>query len=214
MKKLFLILFLTHSLLGAVSTSEHTSTAPTRDSSDQQTNCPASNAGPAQVIIIRHGEKPRVGNELSERGWQRAKALVEFFEKDPAVTQFGPPVAIYAMKPGHADGSVRAIQTVTPLAESLGKTINKNYEKNELKSLVKDILGNPCYAGKTVLICWEHKVIPSLVREFGWSDAPSLWSGKVYDRAWILKLSGKKVTVFQNIPEHVLPGDDQAVPGP
>lgn len=42
-------------------------------------------AAPAEIILIRHGEKSG-GSELNERGWQRARELVEFFKKDPRVT--------------------------------------------------------------------------------------------------------------------------------
>ena len=56
-------------------------------------------AMPAQVVIIRHGEKPAEGNGLNARGFQRAAALPQFFQNNPTVTAFGPAAAIYAMKP-------------------------------------------------------------------------------------------------------------------
>ena len=164
-------------------------------------------AAPSQVIIIRHGEKPDTGNELNERGWQRANALVGFFQQNSSVTQHGAPAAIYAMAPKGASGSLRPIQTVTPLAQSLGLTINSNYTKKQLLQLVSDILADPSYEGRTVLICWEHKVIPELVRDFGWDLAPQEWPGGVFDRAWLLSFSGERVVSFLDIPEHVLPGD-------
>jgi hypothetical protein len=164
-------------------------------------------AAPAQVIIIRHGEKPSTGNELSPQGFQRADALVGFFEHNPAVTQYGAPVAIYAMDPKDADGSLRPIETVTPLANALGLTIDHDYVKDQLPALVSDIMANPAYDGKMVLICWEHKVIPTLVQDFGWSAAPDAWSGSVFDQAWVLDFDGGKVSSFQIVPEHLLPGD-------
>ena len=164
-------------------------------------------AAPAQVIIIRHAEKPETGNQLSPQGFQRAGALVDFFEHAPAVNQHGTPAAIYAMAPKGANGSLRPIQTVTPLADALGLTINKTYLRDQLTALVQDILGNPGYQGKMVLVCWEHNVIPEMVQDFGWTSAPDSWAGEVFDRAWILNFTGDKVTSFQDAPEHVLPGD-------
>lgn len=163
---------------------------------------------PAQVVIIRHGEKPATGNELDPQGWQRAQALVGFFETDPAVIRYGTPAAIYAMAPKGPDGTLRPIETVTPLAQHLGLTIDEDYTKKEMPQVVADIMGNPAYDGRMVLICWEHKAIPELVRDFGWTQGPDQWpGGDVYDRAWILNFTGDQVTSFQDIPEHVLPGD-------
>ena len=55
--------------------------------------------GAGQVIVIRHGEKPDSGNGLNSQGFARAQALVDFLLNNPAVTKFGTPAAIYAMKP-------------------------------------------------------------------------------------------------------------------
>lgn len=164
-------------------------------------------AAPAQIIIIRHAEKPDTGNELNERGFARARALANFFVSDPAVIAYGPPAALYAMKPKGPDGSVRAIQTVTPLAEKLGLPINSDYLRDSLPELVKAVLSERAYDGRTVLICWEHKVIPQLVLNFGWTTAPEHWGGSVFDRAWILTLRDGRVISFTDAPEHVLPGD-------
>jgi hypothetical protein len=169
-------------------------------------------ATPAQVIIIRHAEKPSTGNELNAQGWRRANALVGFFEKNPAVTRYGTPVAIYAMDPGDEDGSERPIQTVTPLAKDLGLAIQHPFPKNDLDKLVKAVLENPDYNQHMVLICWEHHVIPDLVETFGWEDAPKKWPGSVFDQAWVLDFSQDQVVSFQDVPENVLPGDSDADP--
>jgi len=164
-------------------------------------------AAPAQVIIIRHAEKPPSGNELDARGWQRAQALVGFFETNTSVTRYGTPAAIYAMNPKKPGGSVRAIQTVTPLAEDLGLEIQHPYTKHELGKVVDAILTNHDYDRRMVLVCWEHGVIPDLVKAFGWDRAPDTWEDPIYDRAWILNFSGDKVVSFEDIPQHLLPGD-------
>ncbi|NNN05524.1 MAG: histidine phosphatase family protein [Elusimicrobia bacterium] len=164
-------------------------------------------AAPAQVIVIRHGEKPPSGPDLDEQGYARAQALVGFFQNNPAVTQFGTPAAIYAMDPKGPNGSLRAIETVTPLAQALGLSINKDYKRKDIPQLVQDILSNSAYDGKTVLICWEHRVIPDIVDAFGWTSAPQSWAGSSFDRAWVLTFTGDRVTDFVDVPEHVLPGD-------
>ncbi len=164
-------------------------------------------AAPAQVIIIRHGEKPDSGPDLDERGYQRAQALVGYFQNNPAVTQFGPPAAIYAMDPKREGGSMRAIETVQPLAQALGLSVNTDYTRKQIQPLVSDIMSNPAYDGKMVLICWEHSVIPDIAQAFGWTAAPRSWPGNAFDRTWILTFQGDQVVNFVDAPQNLLPGD-------
>jgi hypothetical protein len=168
----------------------------------------AASAAPAQVVVIRHGEKPATGPDLDAQGYARAQALVGFFEHNPVVTRFGPIVAIYAMDPKDQNGSQRPIETVTPTAQALGLSIDTDYLRKQIPQMVQDILGNHAYDGKTVVICWEHHVIPAIVDAFGWTSAPQTWSGSVFDQAWVLSFTGDKATDFAVVPENVLPGDN------
>ncbi|HVC09096.1 MAG TPA: histidine phosphatase family protein [Elusimicrobiota bacterium] len=164
-------------------------------------------AGPAQVIIIRHAEKPAVGNNLSPRGEERAKALVGFFKTNPAVAQFGTPAAIYAMTP-KADGKdARPLETVEPLANSLGLAVDTNVPKADVAGLAKAVMSDPAGAGKMVLIAWEHHLIPAIAKAFGLTSAPETWPDDVFDRAWIINFDGGKPVSFKNIPQRLLPGD-------
>ena len=70
-------------------------------------------AQPAQVIIIRHAEKPTSGNELSLRGEERAAALVPFFLGADELLEFKTPVAIYAQAQKKETSSIRSIETVS-----------------------------------------------------------------------------------------------------
>jgi len=171
--------------------------------------CPiAALAAPAQVIIIRHGEKPSQGNELNKQGWQRARALVDVFKNNAQFNSYGPAVAIYAQKPKDSQGSVRSIQTVTPLAQSLGLAVDSFFLRTQQVQLANDILHDHRYDGRMVVICWEHKAIPGIVEAFGYLDGPSEWDGDdVYDRAWVLNFSGDQVVSFADLPEQALPGD-------
>ncbi len=164
-------------------------------------------ATPAEVILIRHGEKPPVGNELDPRGWQRANALVDYFITNPALTRYGTPVAIYPMAQMKAGSSIRAIQTVTPLAQKLGITLNLNFTRDEYAKAAQDILDNPKYDGKMVLICWEHNVIPDFAAALGLVGGPTTWDSAIYDRTWVLDFVAGKPVQFSDLPQHLLPGD-------
>ncbi len=174
-------------------------------------------AAPAQIILIRHGEKPAQGNQLDEQGFARARALVNYFKTNPAVTAYGTPVAIYAMKPKGPNGSVRPIQTVTPLAEALGLPVISDYLRDDASDLANAVLSNKAYDGKMVLVCWEHNAIPDIVAALaaaagtadGVQDAlPDNWDGNAFDRTWILDFSPDgKITSFRDLPQRLLPGD-------
>lgn len=169
-------------------------------------------AAPARVIVIRHAEKdePETDNHLNERGYRRAQALVGFFLNNPAVVRFGAPVAIYATEPKDEDGSLRPIETVTPLAQDLGIRINSGFKKKEVAGMVREILAKPEYEGRTVVICWQHTGIPEIARAFGLDSAPEKWPKRTYDRAWILDFSGDHVVSFNNMAQNLLPGDSDS----
>ena len=92
-------------------------------------------AAPAQVVILRHAEKPKNGDDLNQQGYERANALPELFETDPALTRYGAPVAVYAMAPSNDDSSNRAVETVTPLAHSLKLRLQDSFTRNELGAI-------------------------------------------------------------------------------
>ena len=158
-------------------------------------------AMPAQVLIIRHAEKPEVGNGLSPKGFKRAKALVAYFKSNPAVTQFGTPVALFAMKPKDETGSIRAIQTLTPLSTALSININADYFKNDLDELIAKIASTPQYNGKTVLICWEHKIIPVMAQHFGVEPKPSEWLSTDFETVYVINFLQNKFSSFKKLRE-------------
>jgi hypothetical protein len=165
-------------------------------------------AMPAQVFIIRHAEKPPEGNGLSLKGKERAAALVPYFMETKELIIHGTPVAIYAMAAPKEDSSVRPIDTVKKLADELKITVNTNYVRDNYKKMVDDIKSNAAYSGKTVLISWEHDVIPDIARSFGALQAPYRWQSDVFDRVWMITFevpTGR--AVFQNIPQRLMFGD-------
>src|SRR5512141_1042135 len=105
--------------------------------------CGHARAAPAQIIFLRHAEKPEVGSELNERGRERAAALVNLFTGDARVREHGPAVAIFAMRPHGKNGSVRAIQTMEPTARALDLTPDTHLTRDEIAPLVHAILSAP-----------------------------------------------------------------------
>lgn len=162
-------------------------------------------AAPSEVILIRHAEKPKTGNCLSKQGFQRAAALVPFFTLPPANSGFMTPVAIYAQCSSKNHQSTRPVQTVSPLATTLGIELITQYTFAEYPDMVKEIMANKAYDGETVLVCWSHEKLADIATAFGVKNPPS-W-GSVYDRIWVISFSGNTVSNFQNLPQQLMFGD-------
>ena len=161
-------------------------------------------AMPAQIVILRHAEKPASGNELSTRGWDRARALPALFTSRTELNVFGAPAEIIGMsqKPGH---SLRSVQTVSFLSQSLNLHTNTDYRPGDVEQLVSDVSQDARLDGKTIVICWHRKNLPDLIEAFG---GPSI--GKVpsaqFDRLWVLTTARGSIEM-RDLPQNVLPGD-------
>lgn len=165
--------------------------------------CPVA-AGPAQVILIRHAEKPEEGHDLSLKGRERAAALVPYFQETPEVLEFMKPVAIYAQKSTDGHPSRRPVQTVQPLAAALKLPV-RQFGHSDFQDMVKEIRGAAEYEGKTVLICWEHHVITKIANEFGVKDPPDFPSA--FDRTWIISFPAGGKPKLRDVPQKLMYGD-------
>lgn len=121
-------------------------------------------AVPAQILIIRHGEKPPgEAPNLNEKGRQRSGALAFYFQLNPLVTDFGPPVAIYTFK----SSGERGTETIAPTAQALSLPVHVLFKPEEVAKTAQVILNHPGYEGRMVLICWEHHNIQGLCIALG-----------------------------------------------
>ena len=167
---------------------------------------------PAMIVLLRHGEKPLPpepeGINLSAKGRERAQALVNVFKTRPELNVNGKPVVIYAMGPGGNDGSHRPMQTIEPTSKALGIPMISRYTHEEYPDVARQIFANPSYQGRTVIICWEHHVIPEFAKSLGVHHPPAKWHGDVFDIFWIITYPDGKAVLTQ-LPERALPGDTQ-----
>jgi hypothetical protein len=161
-------------------------------------------SAPAQVIIIRHAEKPASGDDLNAKGRMRAAALVPYFLEAPEVLEYKTPIAIYAQKSTDSHKSRRPVDTVKGIASALKQDLIE-YPREDALKMVKDIMAKPEYEGRMVLICWSHTGIPDMARAFGVKEVPE-WSGSVYDRNWIITFD-KGTVNFKNVPQKLMYGD-------
>ena len=147
---------------------------------------------PAQIILIRHADKPADPKDphLSQAGVQRAERLMSFITTDPAMTRFGLPVAVFATRTTKDSNGQRTQETVAPLARALKLPVLTPFLGKDYAALAKLILTNPAYAGKTVLICWNHEEIPQLAAALGVTPEPPKWKGSVFDRVYVISYPG------------------------
>jgi phosphohistidine phosphatase SixA len=164
---------------------------------------------PRQVLLIRHAEKPADDDasvHLSPDGVKRAEALHRLFES--AVDRSAPfptPDVIFAAR--DSKHSHRSGETVAPLAKRLKLTVNANYKDEEFAAAAHEVLHNPKYAGKTVLVCWHHGMMPQLAAGLGAADAPDHWKGSVFDRVWQITYGQGGKASIRDRPQQLLPGD-------
>ncbi len=137
-----------------------------------------------RIIIIRHGEKPEEGDNLSCAGLNRALAL-------PAVlNQLMPTPPDYTYVPliGTDDqntSTARMFQTVTPYAVQYNLVINSDYDVDNTKGIAKELR----HLRGTALVVWEHESIPEIAKKLG-IKGPLEWPDADFDSIWIIDFSG------------------------
>jgi hypothetical protein len=170
-------------------------------------------ATPSQIIILRHGEK-QDAYRLCEVGAQRSLALVaRYLGKGATNSLFADgkvPDAFFAI-------TLHTLELISPAAKSWGMPvimytsipIPGQRDADDAQSLnrrtqeaVRDVLTNPQWNGKTVVMTWEHKHIADrkLEQQFlgqkvtlrqllnldVFKDVPESWSGDNFNYFWIV----------------------------
>ena len=165
---------------------------------------------PAQIILLRHAEKPDdpAAVNLSPRGEGRARALVSLLGTNSPLTSNAPVAALYATRVTKHGHSHRTGETLAPLARELGLPVQTPYETELYSLLARDILSNRAYQGKTVVICWTHHDIAGLAAALGVRPKPPPWKEKTFDRLWLVRPSARTAE-FQDLPQRLLKGDSK-----
>ena len=103
--------------------------------------------------------------------------------------------------------SIRSIETVRPLADALHLKINDTYMRDDFEQMVEEIRRKPEYEGRSVLICWEHKLIPKIARKFEAENVPKTWPDATYDRTWMVKFQHGEKPRCADLPQRLMFGD-------
>jgi hypothetical protein len=204
------------------------------------TSGPPTGAGPpAQIYIIRHGEKPADppiptaapsppfgvdanGNQsmhsLIPRGWQRSGSLAVLFAPAVGPPQGGlhTPTTLFSPDYGNVDKTQghRTYQTIQGLSGRLGVPINSPFAEGQESALASVLVAD--YPG-VVLICWEHQHIPAIgtaLPTLSGTQIPAAWPGDRFDLIWSFTLepaASPAGYVFSQTPQQLLAGDGDTV---
>jgi broad specificity phosphatase PhoE len=152
----------------------------------------------AVILIIRHGEKPEEGTDLSPAGRQRADAYVHYFEHYNVAAH---PLALdYLVAAADSAGSHRPRLTLEPLSKASGLKIDLRFKHKDCAGLARDLRTH--FHGKRILVCWHHGTIAELVTALGADAAKLLPGGKWPDDefGWVLELR-------YDHDAHLIPGE-------
>ena len=194
---------------------------------------------PAQIYVIRHGEKPADlptptatpsppfgvdvdGNQdihsLLPRGWQRSGALAVLFAPTMGPLQAGlrTPMTLFSPDCGKPDKTQahRTYQTIQGLSGRLNVPINTPFAEGQEPALATAVVAD--YTG-VVLICWEHQHIPAIAAALptvSGTQIPAAWPGDRFDLIWSFSLqpgAASTTYAFSQIPQQVLSGDSATI---
>jgi hypothetical protein len=136
--------------------------------------------------VIRHAEKPLVGDGLTAAGELHARKYVRYFEN---YRLRGRRIHLdYLYVATDKKESKRPRLTMIPLSKALKLPINVTYTDKQERELVDSL--KPIARGKHILICWRHGDIPNLVAAFG-ADQMALVPGGVWPSDqynWVMQI--------------------------
>lgn len=135
------------------------------------------------ILLVRHAERsnaPGADPPLSSAGEARARELLHV-------------VRGANVKKIYASEYLRAKQTVQPLAEALGLTVDSSFKGPDLSPLVKDLLAN--HRGETILIAHHSNTVPELIRLLGGGEIPAMNDAAEFDRLYVVHHRKDGVTV-------------------
>lgn len=140
-----------------------------------------------KVVIIRHGEKPENGSNLSCQGENRALQLATVLPQKFKKPDF---TYIPSLGLGKATKHARMFQTITPFAIKYNLSINSKFDAEDYEKVATHVLKKT----GTVLMVWNHSAIPPLAKELGVRNPPS-WKDNDFDSIWILTFQSGKASL-------------------
>jgi len=133
-----------------------------------------------KILFIRHGEKPKDGDNLSCKGLNRAMLLPKVLHEKIGVPDYTY-VPVLEMKKGtkHA----RMLQTIVPFAVKYNLKINSQFANKDTLEIAHDMKQKQ----GTILVVWEHHALSGIVHALGINEPGIIWDDNDYDSIWIVE---------------------------
>lgn len=139
------------------------------------------------ILIVRHSEKPEIGNGLTVKGELRARLYAKYFQPFQEEGLSIPVDCLYAG--ADSQSSNRPRLTLEPLSKATGLPLHLKVGTKDSEALVRELRTEP--HGRHPLIAWRHGEIPALLIAFGASPEKLLpngeWPDDVFD--WVIMLN-------------------------
>ena len=175
--------------------------------------------GLQKIMIVRHAEKPipdtsngiRASGKadpssLTALGWQRAGALVQFFEHlSPSRPGISKPDHLFATRfdKYSIEATRRSLQTLEPLSKSMGVKIGDAFGKGQEHKLVAAIQK----LSGVALVAWSHENIRFIVEALKpLGTKPPEWPDERFDLVWIFDRTARGWS-FSQTAQRLLAGD-------
>jgi hypothetical protein len=162
---------------------------------------------PAIIMLIRHGEKPTEGKDLSPVGFERAKVIPQLFGGAGAAPPHNLPRPEFLFATHESKNSNREVETIAPLSGALKMPISSEIADKDFPTLAKELLSGK-YAGKVVLVCWHHGSLPEFAEALGAKPPYTKWPDTQFDRVWRIDYRDGKA-VLTDLPQGLMPGDSK-----
>lgn len=151
------------------------------------------------ILIMRHAEKPDTPGDpnLSAAGQARARKLAAYVPET-----FGQPVAILAT--ANSAESKRAYETVAPLAEHCGLSVQQPYADDQFADAARLMLTGAAYKDQPLTVCcWHHGKIPQLMHALGCASGtyPDPWDETVFDLIMKVKIHADGTIKAERVTE-------------
>jgi hypothetical protein len=143
-----------------------------------------------KVVIIRHGEKPKNGDNLSCQGQNRALQLPAVLHQKINVPGY---IYVPALKSDDSTKHSRMFQTISPFAIKYNVPINSKYSADENDKIAKSVFKKT----GTVLMVWEHSAIQPLASTLGVGNPPQ-WEDADFDSIWMISYHDNKATLMMD----------------
>ncbi|KIP03789.1 hypothetical protein PHLGIDRAFT_76998 [Phlebiopsis gigantea 11061_1 CR5-6] len=150
------------------------------------------------VYLIRNAETNTkvLGSGLSPAGQQRAQCLPSVFGPGSQM-QVG---YIIAEPPTKTGNKTEAVDTATPLAQSLGLTLDTSCDRTD-KDCVGDALSAFAAANPStsMLVVWDTETLPDIAEALGANDVPD-YPSKRWDLIWTIQQNVIQAQTSEDCP--------------